>query len=494
MSQLIREIQYSPPGPVARDFLKSEAFVKMIVGPVGSGKSVSAVIFLWMMAAMQERGPDGIRRTRFVIARNSYPQLLSTTIKSFFEWVPKDYGKATFDSPITFHVRAGDIDAEFLFLAMDQEQDVKKLLSLEVTYIWLNEGREFSKAIFDQATARVGRYPGKALGGCTRSGVIIDSNPFSTDHWLYRLFEEERPNGFELFRQPSGLSPAAENVGNLPKDYYNRITLGKDEDWIKVYVEGEYGHTVEGKAVYQQYRDSFHCAPGPIPPNPDLELVIAADFGLITSAAVIGQKTVEGRLLILDELISENAGVQRFAEVLASYVQTNYPEFNVGGCWADPAGGQRSLSNEQTALEIMSENTPWRWKPAPGDNNIMERLECVRALLNRNSDGLPALFISPRCKLLRQGFLSEYHFKTAKSGNGEVVHETPNKTHPFSDIHDALQYLVLSTGGMDAVLNRRRRDRSEPKKFRHGIPDPFDKSSVRRSPKIARGTGGDFEF
>ncbi len=66
----------------------------------------------------------------------------------------------------------------------------------------------------------------------------MDTNPPDTDHWWYRLFEEERPDGWTLYRQPSGLSDEAENTNNLPLNYYENIQKGKDQAWINVFVHG----------------------------------------------------------------------------------------------------------------------------------------------------------------------------------------------------------------------------------------------------------------
>ena len=68
------------------------------------------------------------------------------------------------------------------------------------------------------ATGRVGRFPpakGSAKGW---SGIILDTNPPDTDHWWYRLAEEEQPKGFKFFSQPAGDGPDAENLENLPPD------------------------------------------------------------------------------------------------------------------------------------------------------------------------------------------------------------------------------------------------------------------------------------
>lgn len=422
---------------------------------------------------MQAPSPDGIRRTRFAIIRNSYPELKSTTWKTWSTWCPAIYGKTNFDSPITHHVKTSDLDMEVLFLALDRVEDARKLLSLELTGAWINECREVPKGILDALTGRVGRYPSRLQGGCTWSGIILDTNPPDTQSWWYKCAEEETPEGWEFFSQPSGISEFAENIQNLPKDYYKRISAGKDDDWINVYVYGNYGYLTEGKPVFPQYRDGLHCATESLVPDPHFGLLIGADFGL-TPAAIIAQKFPDGRWQILDELCTDNTGVKRFAELLSTYVAQYYPDNVVLGCWADPSGAYGAESEEDTAIGIMNANTKWKWKPAPGDNTLGERLECVRNVLNRLVDGNPGILVSPKAKMIRKGFANGYHYKLAQSGNGAVVHETPNKNE-YSHPHDALQYLLLGGGEFDAVLNRMPgRQKNRPRFARGHNSGPFD--------------------
>jgi len=44
---------------------------------------------------------------------------------------------------------------EVIFLALDRPEDVKKLLSLELTGVWINEARELPKSIIDQYQKRI---------------------------------------------------------------------------------------------------------------------------------------------------------------------------------------------------------------------------------------------------------------------------------------------------------------------------------------------------
>lgn len=469
-------ISYSPSGPTIKAFHQSGAFVRGIMGPIGSSKSTACVVEILRKAQAQKKSPDGLKRSRWAIIRNSYPELKTTTLKTWGQWCPLHYGKLNQDSPITHYIKTTELDVEVMFIALDRPDDVKKLLSLELTGAWVNEAREIPKEIIDALTGRVGRYPSRLQGGCTWSGILLDTNPPDDQSWWYRMAEDETPHGWEFFKQPSGRSPEAENLKNLPEGYYSRIQAGKDPDWIKVYVDGEYGYVTEGKPVFPEYRDRIHCAENAFPPVPGITLLCGADFGL-TPASPIGQKLPDGRWLIVDEFVTDNCGIKRFAEGLTKFLATNYPDHVVEQGWGDPAGNQRAFSDERTAFEIMNEYTPWRWRPAP-TNDIVMRLEVVKNTLNRLVDGNPGILISPKCQMTRKGFTGGYHYKSIRTGNGTQFHETPAK-NAYSHIHDGLQALLLGGGEHDVVLNRvkrRNRNSGQPRMCVDVDYDPFSSS------------------
>lgn len=236
-------VAYRAPPTVAR-FMRSDAFVRCIVGPVGSGKSSGCVVEILRRAAQQAAGPDGVRRTRFAVIRNTYRELKDTTRKTFEQWVPGELGKwheqdftFTIEQPLANGSR---LYSEVLFRALDRPEHVKKLLSLELTGAYVNEARQVPKAILDVLCSRVGRFPSRVQGGATWFGVWMDTNPWHTAHWGYKLFSKALPEGYELYEQPSGLAPDAENLDNLPPGYYERQMAGKDAAWIAEYLESKY--------------------------------------------------------------------------------------------------------------------------------------------------------------------------------------------------------------------------------------------------------------
>lgn len=442
-------ITYRPPGPVARAFMRSEAFVRGIRGPFGSGKSTACVMEILRRAKAQAPGPDGKRRSRFAAIRNTYPELKTTTIKTWHQWVPPEIGRWVDAGPPTHHIQEGDLDLEILFLALDRPQDVRKLLSLELTGAWMNEAREMPKAILDGLTGRVGRYPSAAQGGCTWSGILMDTNPPDSDHWWYRLAEEQQPDGFEFFAQPSGLSDAAENREHLPPDYYERQMAGKDEAWIKVYVHGDYGYVLEGKPVFPEFRDQLHVREFAVVPK--LPVYVGMDFGL-TPAAVFGQRMPSGQWRWRSELVAEDMGIVRFAEEVKAHLGILYPGMTFGGITGDPAGDARG-NDERTAFDLLRA-AGLEARPAPS-NDFPLRREAIAQPLSRLIDGEPGLLIHPDCRVLRKAMAGGYHYRRVQVTGQERFRDVPEK-NMFSHVADAAQYLMLGAGEGKAIVRRER--------------------------------------
>src|SRR3546814_980739 len=118
-------VRYRPAGPTITRFHQSRAFVRGLMGPVGSSKSTACVMEILGRSQHQKPNRNGVRRTRWGIIRNSYPELKTTTIKTWEQWAPISFGRFIQDSPIVHHVKNGQIDMEVLFLALDREEDRK---------------------------------------------------------------------------------------------------------------------------------------------------------------------------------------------------------------------------------------------------------------------------------------------------------------------------------------------------------------------------------
>jgi hypothetical protein len=242
--------------PTVWRFYQSDAFVRVLHGPVGSSKSSNCVLELGRRASLQ-RAHEGLRDTRFAVIRNTYRELEDTTRATFDQWLGDagEWREADFAFDIEGEADDGTtVKSEILFRALDKPKDVKKLLSLELTGAYINELREVPKLILDGLTSRLGRWPRKLDGGASWYGMWGDTNPWAESSEYAELFANP-PNGFELFRQPSGLSPEAENIENLPDGYYERMCAGKSQDWIDEYVHGKNPKADKGSVYGEQIAD-----------------------------------------------------------------------------------------------------------------------------------------------------------------------------------------------------------------------------------------------
>ncbi len=422
--------------PTIRKFALSNARHRVLIGPFGSGKSVGCCVEIVRRGFMQAPSPDGIRKTRWAVIRNTYAQLKDTTIKTWLDWFPEGiYGVYKVADHIYELTGFDGVRIEIFFRALDRPEQVANLLSLELTGAFINEAREVPKEILDALDGRIGRYPSKRDGGCSWSGIIMDSNPPDETNWLYKLVEVDKPPNVELFKQPGGRSAHAENIPNLPKNYYEDLMIGKSQEFIRTYIDGEYGYTMQGDPVYKtSFNQSLHVAKNilePIKTTPPIPLISGWDFYLYP-CVVIGQYTARGRLLILDEVIGRDMGAERFIQTLVNPVMsTTYRGMHIMG-FGDPTGNVRAQSNESTCYQVLKDNN-YYWIKQCYTNAEMARINAVEYFLTRLVDGEPAILISPKCKMLIKGFNGGYRRKD----NGEI------DKNMFSHPHDALQYLCL---------------------------------------------------
>ena len=472
----------------AAHFHASTAFVRGLMGPVGSGKSVACCFELFHKAMGQRPGRDGVRRSRVLVVRNTLPQLETTTIKTWLDWFPEDiFGHMTRKPPYTQVVRYRMSDGttmqmEVIFIALDKPEDVKKLLSLECTWIWFNEAREIEREIVDAGTARVGRYPSvkdrpddlpEGEPWPTTSGIIMDTNPPDDSHWWYRSAEQdewrrEAESGsltpladipdmmrWQFFSQPSGKSPDAENIANLPAGYYDKISVGKNIEWVNVYVHGRYGFVVDGLPVYRNsYNQKLHLAEKNLPIDPYGPVVAGVDCSGRNPAAIFSQTGFDGQVKLVWELVCEGMGAEIFATLLRREINTIFPQNNITW-WGDPAGFTKREGDERTYADILKAKAGISVRPAPVIRTA-PRIAAMESIMLRLGPGAkPALLISPACKVFVRGLSGGYKYKRLQT-SGEARHAPEPEKDRFSDVQDAAQYLVCGLGEYNKMTGKNR--------------------------------------
>ncbi len=451
-------LRYRAQGPVLQKYLDSMAFVQIIRGPLGSGKTTCSAAKAFKLICEQRPNKDGVRKSRVACVRNTYPDLKNTTIRDWKAVVPENAGRFTMGAPpehkLDFDLPDGTrVLAEVIFLALDKPDDVKKLRGLQLTFAWINEGKELPKAILDMITGRVDRYP--FPGRSNWVGVLMDTNAWDDDHWLEDLdklrLKGELP-GYEFFVQPGAVlkigdkwevNPQAENLGVLKPDYYQRQIAGKRVDWIRVNLANEIGISYDGRPVHPDYQESIHCAKDLLRPRPGI-IFVGLDFGL-TPAAVFWQKQPSNQWWGLDEVICTSMGAVRFADELKAKcaemrVYSSGLTFVFRG---DPSGDIRSQTDESTVFQVLRLNGIPALPCSTNDPQI--RRDAIDRPLQRHVNGQPGVLISPACKMLRRGLAGAWNYQRVEVKGHERFKDETSKNE-FSHVCEAGEYGLMDAG------------------------------------------------
>lgn len=397
-------IDFTASPTLGRAFLDQSYFVG-VEGPPGSGKTIWSIAKLMSYALQQDPGPDNVRRTRWAVIRNTYPDLKSTTIQSWQAIMKPEFTTpVVYSSPIQWHYKRAPyggqpgLDVLVYFLALDNASDVRKLKSLELTGAWVNEATEIVPEILEVLTTRCGRYP--SIGtfddsdndappvgvGATWQGIIADTNAGDDDNWWHRWkiqvpdesltqagrewsFYQQPPAVLECHKTGAGWSvneagyepepvpqrnivqaagrfwcvnPKAENLRNLTPQYYERQLPNKTLGFIQRFLQVKTIYLADGKPWVPEFSAEMMTAS--LPYDPKLPLLGGLDYGAGTlqPAMVLGQRGQFGDLRILRELAMFDIGLDRFATEAIAFVQLEFGlPIEAVEFCGDPAGDSR---------------------------------------------------------------------------------------------------------------------------------------------------------
>lgn len=130
------------------------------------------------------------------------------------------------------------------------------------------------------------------------------------------------------------------------------------------------------------------------------------------------------RLVVFDEITSEDMGSTEFGKQVKIYIQERYVgyKFNM---WADPAANSRTQLDDNTQVKI------WNKLGLPlklAETNKPEIcVEAVKYKLNTNIQGVPAVVITSKCSRLRKALNGAYQYKRVNV-SGERYGETRQRT------------------------------------------------------------------
>ncbi len=489
---------YQPDGAVLTDFFWNRDKFCCVQGPIGSGTSTASCHKIWALACDQEPDYDGVRRTRWIVSRDTYKSLRETTVKTWLEWFPEDlWGPFIRSEPMYHNLRqrnaggwelrdhpSGDgtkIDCEIIFLAIpDPDVAEAVLASYEITGFFLNEGQFAEKDVIDELLSRCSRYPSMKNGsGATWFGGWMDMNAPIEGHWVPYMrgdvplppetTDDERvafdcPDDWTFLVQPPGLietvkdgkpvyshNPLAENQKHLRESYLEKIK-GKRTSWIDRRVLNKVGLYMDGEAVYPTFTESDHVNAIDEPGNIRLPIVVGLDFGREPAAAFM--QNVNGTWTVLSELIGKNESAKLFAPKVKRHLAERYPGQKVE-FWGDPRGGDGTQATEETAFSVF-ETMGMHVLPATNDNDPELRRSTFESVLERRN----GFKVNHSCIVSKRGLAGGYHYPKIKGRPG-MYSPRPLKNQ-YSHIVEAIENGLLGGGEGFALIDNPNRARPEP--------------------------------
>jgi hypothetical protein len=487
------------PGPIADAFLLSRAFVPVIIGPVGSAKTVQALRKLRRIGQAQKGVVDdrGIirRRARVGVIRESYPNLEKNTIPSWFRIHAESDGKFNWRAPFTHRLQlilkrdeetgqpVDVCDFEIEFRAIGDKSVEEACRGWEVNAVLVDEADLQPADLIAFLSGRIGRFSDLDPDMVVDPTIILSLNAPYIDNWIYKFAIErdveelidpellywlgDRPL-IETFIQPGGREPNAENLHNLPNGrgyYIVQAALNKHRpDYVARMIDNKFVPMQHGQAVNPQFSYEEHVRDD-VDWDPRRKLILSLDNGL-TAAGTFLQRTPENQLRTLREVVHMNddgrslrqIGPTAFGQSLKAALNEHFPDLQPGQIRvvADPAAfasGEREDNEHDWILAVRKALGLPIYKAK--SNSPQLRNEAIwRAMSARGGYA-----VHRSCKNLIRGHLGGYRYRSAKLAEGEQRGHLEIADTIHTHVADAEQYGALE--GEHVISDIRGRGRRE---------------------------------
>jgi hypothetical protein len=486
------------PGPISDAFLRSRAFICGEIGPVGSGKTMTAAQKVLRVGALQGGTIDALgvtrRKARVGVIRESYPNIEANILKSWFNIVPEEEGKFNWRAPYVHRFskvlrrdkednRPIDIlDMEVEFRAIGDKSVEEVTRGWEINAAWIDEFDLQPPELVSFLSGRVGRFSNLEPSLVVDPQIIVTLNMPYVDNHAYGLLLERnlgeldpeknpelaealqgRPL-IECFVQPGGLDPEAENIHNLPggRGYYhlqiaaNKARPGYVDRMINNKpVPMQFGQPVNPGFTYLDHVRSIEF-------DHRFRLIVSMDQGLY-AAAVALQRLAMGELRTLRESVFmredgkalEKIGPTAFGKALRQMLAENFPDLGAHAVRfvCDPAAfaaGDR-LDNEMDWIRAVEKVLGAKIHKAKSNSPTLRNGVIWEAMDKRG-----AYAVDPSCKHLIRGHLGGYHYRKAElaatSTGQELRGHLQIADTIYTHICDAEQYGALEGEGVVAEL------------------------------------------
>lgn len=247
-----------------------------------------------------------------------------------------------------------------------------KFRGMECSYLALVEADQIARWQFDLSLACL-RWKGADPATCDDKGfitdrcVVLDTNPPGPQHWIAQLEaeEEKKPEHERVMR--FWHIPTNENEHNLPENYIRDTILlpyANNPPMLERMLYGRYADAFDGKPVYYAYRRDAHESEKLGWPR-GATLVVGMDVGTNNASVINAFKVHHKRLYwwTLRELILTGSDTDRQCIELLKILANEFPFWNTPGevCaqtlfFCDPAARNSAFTAAgptSSALKVM---------------------------------------------------------------------------------------------------------------------------------------------
>jgi hypothetical protein len=452
--------EYSLPGPVAAAFYENRDPISVLMGPIAGGKTTVALMrgVVQALGWPQDPNQPGVIRCKFGVVRRLWKDLETTTMKSWFQWYPKTSGQWLGDPPthtLPFQLANG-IRVELIveFRAFGDLRIEEALRGYEPSFCFLDEADLAPENALTFLHSRAARYPSGVLPIAPKMAWGACNAP-EEDSYIVRDFIDEPKPGHVLYRQPSGLSPQAENLGILGRGYYAELAQTMPPYERKRFIENIPGLSRAADVVYTEFNPDMHVAAAELKVL-DRPVIVGMDAGGTPAAglwqvAPNGQKRRVGEIATHDKTHGSITGPNRFGQVLKELLAERFRGLPVRGL-ADPsaAHGADTAAGEASWIDTVARVAGITVLPAPGNNDPSIRQEALRLPMTQLIDGsVPGLVLCPvHSKQAARAYGRDYRWQVTASRRTGIIKNWA------SHLVEADQYALLDGSGYHQVLAR----------------------------------------
>lgn len=449
------------------EFIAAPEKYVALVGGYGAGKTLPAAV-LGVQLSKQVRGNRGF------VGRRTYSKLHDSTLPIYLEVLQR--------VGVQFElreVRDGwphrvvlPNDSEIIFR---ETKDIGRFLGPEYGWFHLDEAAEEPERTFTDLQGRL-RLPHAST---FLKGFITSNPPHQTD-WIPRLFglmpgvTTRGTSRYRLMQVSSRLNPY------LPESYIQDLLANHTAAEAKRIVDGQYGFSYEGEAVYAPPFDyGKHVAE--IKPQLGITLVRSWDFGYHRPCVTWHQFPLcdqrRPHWLVVGAFLGKAMEAETLGDTILDMTKTLAPDHaramildcgdKAGAAVSDKGPGPITrLGKKPWFLQFRTRNLP----------DVNPGIALVRAALRDScACGRPIMQISRTCGDVIDTLAGGYHYPSTGPHNRSERREKPYKDGFYDNVADTIRYaaenfyrgLLREPGLLDRLVDQNAPMGLDP------LPEPY---------------------